>query len=160
MNDKKISVKVEQLTIKIPVQALCYSGAWIRVIANTKIELRHVQDGIILLVNDVLQPIQWKIYERRIGGDISHRGGYIPQDRSWVYYVWGNDRRRYKYLYLLPLPEGRFRIGTRTDFGAVYSRDCYSRRQRKIAQECRLIRLTNRKRERRRERLIAARINH
>jgi hypothetical protein len=160
MTNKIKVLKVEQLTIRIPIQALCYDGAWIRVIADTKIELRHVQDGIILLVNDVLQPVSWKIYERKIRGDISHRGGYIPHDRSWVYYVWGNDGRRYRYLYLLPLPEGRFRIGTRTDFGAVYIRDCYSRRQRKIEQECRLIRLTKRQRERRRERLIAARIDH
>jgi hypothetical protein len=126
---------------------------------NTKIELRHVQDGIILFVDDVQQPVRWEVYERKILGDISHRGGCIPHDRSWVYYVWGNDRRRYKFLYLLPLPEGRFRIGTRTDFGAVYTRDCCSRRQRRIAQECRLIRLTKRQRERR-QRLIVARINH
>ena len=159
MNDKK-SIKVEQLTIKIPIQALCYDAAWIRVIANTKIELRHVQDGIVLLVNNVQQPVRWQVYERKIRGDISHRGGYIPQDKQWVYYLIGRDGRRYRYLYLLPLPEGGFRIGTRTDFGAVYSRDCYSRRQRKIAQECRLIGLTKRQRERRRERLIAARINH
>ena len=159
MNGKKLSVKVEQLTIRIPIQALCYDGAWIRLIANTEIELRHVQDGIILLVNDALQPVSWKIYERKIRGDISHRGGYIPHDRSWVYYVYGHDGRRYRYLYLLPLPEGIFRIGTRTNFGAVYARDCYSRRQRKIAQECRLLRLTKRRRERQ-QRLIAARINH
>ena len=158
MNDEK-SVKVEQLTIRISIQALCYSGAWIRVIANTKIELRHVQDGIILLVNNMQQPVRWQVYERTIMGDISHRGGYIPADKRWVYYVWGNDRRRYRYLYLLPLPKGRFRIGTRTDFSAVDSRDCYSRRQRKIAQEYRLIGLTKRQRERR-QRLIAARINH
>jgi hypothetical protein len=158
MTNKNKVLKVEELR-KIPIQDLVYSGSWIRVIANTEIELRHVQDGIILLVNDALQPVSWKIYERKIRGDISHRGGYIPHDRSWVYYVYGNDGRRYKLLYLLPLPEGRFRIGTRTDFGAVYSRDCYSRRQRKIAQECRLIGLTKRQRERR-QRLIAARINH
>src|SRR6516162_8023153 len=159
MTNKNKVLKVEELR-KIPIQDLVYSGSWIRVIANTEIELRHVQDGIILLVNDALQPVSWKIYERKIRGHISHRGGYIPHDRSWVYYVWGNDRRRYKYLYLLPLPEGRFRIGTRTDFGAVYSRGWYSRRQRKIAQECRLIRLTKRQRERREQRLIPARINH
>ena len=159
MTNRPKVLKVEQLAIRIPIQTLCYSGAWSRVIDNSKIELRHVQDGIILLVDDVQQPVRWEVYERKIRGDISHRGGYIPHDRSWVYYVWGNDRRRYKFLYLLPLPEGRFRIGTRTDFGAVYTRDCYSRRQRKIAQECRLIRLTKRQREHW-ERLIAARINH
>jgi hypothetical protein len=159
MTNKNKVLKVEELR-KIPIQDLVYSGSWIRTIANTKIELIHVQDGIRLLVNDELQPVRWQVYERKIRGDISHRGGYIPHDRSWVYYVWGNDRRRYKCLYLVPLPEGRFRIGTRTDFGAVYSGDCYSRQQRKIAQEYRLMRLTKRQRERRRERLIAARINH
>src|SRR6516165_9875279 len=154
MANNKIKVlKVERLPFKIPIQKLVYDGLWLRVIANTKIELRHLPDGIRLLVDDVLQPVHWKTYERTIKGDISYRGGYIPADKCWCYYLIGRDSRRYRFLYILPLPEGRFRIGTRTDFGAVYSRDCYSRRQRRIAQECRLIRLTKRQRERRRERL-------
>jgi hypothetical protein len=140
-----VKLKVEQLR-NIPIQQLVYSGSWMRMIANTKIELKHVENGIILLINDVLQPVRWQVYERRIRGDISHRGGFIPDDKSWVYYVWGNDRRRYRYLCLMSLPDGRFRIGTRHDFGAVYTSSCYSRRQRKIARECRLIRLTRRQR--------------
>jgi hypothetical protein len=90
-----------------------------RIIANTKIELKHVGDGIILLVNDVLQPVRWQVYERRIAGDITYRGGYIPKDKAWVYYVYGRDGRRYRYLCLMSLPDGRFRLGTRHDFGAA-----------------------------------------
>jgi hypothetical protein len=78
-----VKVKVEQLR-NIAIQQLVYSGSWMRTIANTKIELQHVGDGIILLVNDVLQSVQWQVYERRIAGDISHRGGYIPRDKAWV----------------------------------------------------------------------------
>jgi hypothetical protein len=145
MTNNKIKVlRVEQLTIKVPIQKLVYDGAWVRIIGNTKIELGHVPDGIRLLVNDVLQPVHWQIHERRIAGDISYRGGFIPADRCWVYYLIGRDSRRYRFLYILPVSEGRFRIGTRKDFGAVYSRDCYSRRQRKIARECLLIWLTKR----------------
>jgi hypothetical protein len=119
-----------------------------RIIDNTKIELKHVVDGTILLVNDVLQPVRWQVYERRIAGDITYRGGYIPKDKAWVYYVYGRDGRRFRCLHLMALPGENFRIGTRSDFGAVYTSTCYSRRQRKIAQECRLLRLARRQRER------------
>jgi hypothetical protein len=126
------------------------SGSWIRTIANTKIELIHVQDGIRLLVNDELQPVRWQVYERAIKGNIGYRGGYIPHDRAWVYYLIGSNGRRYRYLYLLALPGDNFRIGTREDHGAVYTSSCYSHhRQREIAQECRLLRLTKRQRDRR-----------
>jgi hypothetical protein len=69
-----------------------------RIVANIKVELKHVGDGIILLVNDVLQPVRWQVYERRIAGDISHRGGYVTRDKAWVYYVVGRDGRRYRYI--------------------------------------------------------------
>jgi hypothetical protein len=154
MTNKAKVLKVEQLTITIPIQALCYSGSWIRVIANTKIELRHVQDGIILLVNDVLQPVRWQVYERAIKGNIGYRGGYIPHDRAWVYYLIGSNGRRHRCLYLRELPEDNFRIGTRKDHGAVYTSSCYSHRQRKIPQECCMLLLTKRQRERQ-ERLTA-----
>jgi|SRR6516225_4576864 hypothetical protein len=119
-----VKLKVEQPR-NIPIQQLVYSGSWMRMIANTKIELKHVGDGIILLVNDVQQPVQWKVYERRIAGDISHRGGYIPADKCWVFYVIGRDGRRYRYLCFLSLPGGNFHIGTRSDFRAVYTSSCY-----------------------------------
>ena len=160
MTNKNKVLKVEQLR-KIPVQNLIYSGSWIRTIGNTKIELRHVgPDGICLLVNDLLQPVRWQIYERAIKGNIGYRGGYIPHDRAWVYYLIGSDGCRYRYLYLLALPGDNFRIGTREDHGAVYTSSCYSHhRQREIAQECRLLRLKKRQRERR-ERLTATEKYH
>jgi hypothetical protein len=65
-----VKLKVEQLR-NIPIQQLVYSGSWTRIIANTKIELKHVGDGIILLVNNVLQPMRWQVYERGIAGDIT-----------------------------------------------------------------------------------------
>ena len=140
-----VKLKVEQLR-NIPIQQLVYSGSWMRMIGNTKIELKHVENGIILLANDVLQPVRWQVYERRIAGDISHRGDYIPRDKAWVYYVVGREGRRYKNLYLLALSGGDFGIGTRDDFGAAYTTSCYSRRQRRIARECRLVGMTKRQR--------------
>jgi hypothetical protein len=156
MNKK---LKVEQL-LTIPIQELCYSGSWIRKIGNTKIELRHTAEGIVLFVDEMKEPVRWAVYERTIRGDISHRGGYIPQGKAWVYYVYGSDGRRYKYLNMLTLPDQRFRIGTRRDFGAVYTRDCYSKRQRKIYLESRLVRLTAQQRRKRRMRQDATRIFH
>jgi|SRR6516165_8393576 len=158
MTNKNKVLKVEELR-KIPIQDLVYSGSWVRTIGNTRIELIHVQHGIRLLVNDVLQPVRWQIYERKIAGDISYRGGFIPADKCWVYYLIGSDGRRYRYLYLLALPGDHFRIGTREDHGAVYTCSCYSHRQRKIVQECHLLRLTKQQRERR-ERLTATEKYH
>ena len=88
------------------------------------------------------------MYERTIAGDITYRGGYIPRDKAWVYYVVGRDGRRFRCLHLMALPGENFRIGTRSDFRAVYTSTCYSHRQRKIAQQCRLLRLTTRQRKR------------
>ena len=55
-----VKLKVEQLR-NIPIQQLVYSGSWMRIVANTKIELKHVENGIILLINDVLQPVRWQV---------------------------------------------------------------------------------------------------
>jgi hypothetical protein len=140
MSNKITVLKIEELR-KIPIQALVYSGSWVRIIAGTKIELRHVSNGIVLLVNHVLQPICWQVYERKIRGRL-HRGGLIPDDRSWVYYLISRGRR-YRYLYIMGT-----RIGTRDDFGARYARNCQSKKQRRIARKYRLLGLTKRKRER------------
>jgi hypothetical protein len=142
MTNRPKVLKVEQLAIRIPIQTLCYSGAWSRVIDNSKIELRHVQDGIILLVNDVQQPVQWQIYERKLCGRLQ-RGGFIPADKQWVYYLIGRDGRRYRFLYVMGTC-----IGTRDDFGARYIRNCQSKKQRRIVRQCRLLGLSKRKRER------------
>jgi hypothetical protein len=104
-----VKLKVEQLR-NIPIQQLVYSGSWMRIIGNTKIELKHVENGIILLVNDVLQPVRWQIYERKIRGDISHRGGYIPRDKAWVYYVVGRDGLRFRCLHLLAIQRIRLPV--------------------------------------------------
>jgi hypothetical protein len=138
--------RVEDL-IRISIKEVIYTGSWERKIGNTTIELVHTIDGIKLFVDRRLQPVCWKIYERTVKGKLQN-GGYIPSDRGWYYYCFANNGRRYKHLYLLSLPDNRFRIGTRNDFGALYASSCRSKFQRTLYQEALLISLSKRKRER------------
>jgi hypothetical protein len=55
-----------------------------------------------------------------------HRGGFIPWDKSEVWYVVGSNGKRYRHLYIHP---EEFSIGTREEFGAWYDCDCYSDKQ-------------------------------
>jgi hypothetical protein len=85
-------------------------------------------------------------YERTIRGKLAN-GGYIPLDKCWDYYIFGHkDGKRYKYLRLLFIPPNGFRIGTSSDFGAMYTTSCRSRYQRKPYQQCLLDSLTKRRR--------------
>jgi hypothetical protein len=145
MQAKQKRIRVEELQ-KISVNEIVYSGSWNRKIGNTTIELIHDDGGIKLLVDGYPQPICWKIYERAIGGRLRN-GGYVPFDHCWDYYIWSNDRRRWKFLYLMCLPDNRFRIGTRGDFGALYTSSCRSKYQRKPYQEGLVISLSKGKRE-------------
>ena len=140
-------IRVEQLR-KISINEIIYSGSWIRQFGDTTVELIHHHDGIRLLVNGCLQPVCWRIYERTIRGKLAN-GGYIPLDKCWDYYIFGHkDGKRYKYLRLLFIPPNGFRIGTSSDFGAMYTTSCRSRYQRKPYQQCLSDSLTKRRRAR------------
>jgi hypothetical protein len=94
------------------------------------------------------QSLNLSMVRKSAGRSMLWRGGYVPADRAWDYYIIGHDGNRYRYLYLLVTGPENFRIGTRGDFGATYSRCNLSRRKRRIAKECRLLALPRRLRER------------
>ena len=147
MPPKRKRIRVEQLR-KISVNEIIYSGSWIRQFGDTRIELKHHRDGIKLLVDGYLQPVCWRIYERTIRGRLQN-GGYIPSDKCWDYYCYGhNDGRRYRYLRLLFIPPNGFRIGTSSDFGAMYTTSCRSQYQRKPYQRALLDSLPKRRQQR------------
>jgi hypothetical protein len=110
--------------IKIPIQTVCYQG-WSKQINGHVIELDHLSDGIALTTDGYRHPIRWKVYEQRIKCLHLRNGGGCPEDRRYIYYVYGQDGKRYRALYL----RGD-NIGTRVDHGLRYNRDCMSRRQR------------------------------
>jgi hypothetical protein len=136
-------LKVEDIPIKISINQLVYNGSWSRMINDHKVELRHLErDYIYLFVDDMQQPMRWKIYERPMGGKL-RRGGFIPDGKQWVYYVVGDNGQRYRFLYIVGT-----RIGTRDGLEARYIRNCQSKKQRAIARQYRLLRMSKRKRER------------
>jgi hypothetical protein len=138
-------IRIEKLR-KIPIKAICQDG-WIKRIGNLQVMLQHHPEGICLFVDGVKQQqVLWKVYERKIAGDISYRGGYIPTDKAWDWYVIGRDNRRYKKLYLQVLGPNNFSIGTRSrqEFNATYSRCCLSRRKGMAVRDARLLRLSKR----------------
>jgi hypothetical protein len=100
-------IKIENLR-KIPIREVCQDG-WIKRIGNLQIMLQHLPEGICLFVDVVKQQqVLWKVYERTIAGNISYRGGFIPTDRAWDWYVYGRDGKRYKHLYLQILGPNNF----------------------------------------------------
>jgi hypothetical protein len=98
-------LKVEQLKTRIPVKRICYDGSWTGMINGNEVELEHCKDNTIrCLVNNVVVRA-WKVYELELRNRLRN-GGYIPHDRRWIYYIWGNDNRRYKFLYIIPPKAG------------------------------------------------------
>jgi hypothetical protein len=109
--------------------------------------LQHLPEGICLFVDVVKQQqVLWKVYERTIAGNISYRGGFIPTDRAWDWYVYGRDGKRYKHLYLQILGPNNFSIGTRSrlEFNTIYSRCCLSKRKGIQSRDAWLLRLSKR----------------
>jgi hypothetical protein len=138
-------IKIESLR-KIPIKEICQDG-WLKRSGNLTISLQHHPEGICLFVDGVKQQqVLWKVYERKIAGNISYRGGYIPTDKAWDWYVYGRDGKRYKHLYLLVTGPNNFSIGTRAknEFNATYSRCCLSRRKGMAVRDARLLRLSKR----------------
>jgi hypothetical protein len=122
--------KIESLT-KISIEQIVETG-WSKQLGQLTVRLEHDESGIILLINDIQQPVCWQIYERQIRGRLQ-RGGFIPAD-SAAYYVISNGKR-YRHL----LISKDLRIGTQGDFGATWTSRCWSRRKRNTAKECRFI---------------------
>jgi hypothetical protein len=138
-------IKIEHLK-KITIKEICQDG-WIKRIGNLQIMLQQQVEGICLFVDGVKQQqVLWKVYERKIAGNISYRGGYIPTDKAWDWYVYGRDGKRYKHLYLLVIGPNNFSIGTRSrlEFNATYSRCCLSKRKGMAVRDARLLRLSTR----------------
>jgi hypothetical protein len=138
-------IKIEHLK-KVAIKEVCQDG-WIKRVGNLTVSLQHCPEGICLFVDGVKQQqVLWKVYERKIAGNISYRGGYIPTDKAWDWYVIGGDNRRYKNLYLLIEGPNNFRIGTRAknEFNATYSRCCLSKRRGTAVRDARLLRLSTR----------------
>jgi len=74
---------------------------------------------------------------------------WSSETTCWDYYIFGHkDGKRYKDLRLLFIPPNGFRIGTSSDFGAMYTTSCRSRYQRKPYQQYLLDSLTKRRRQR------------
>jgi hypothetical protein len=147
LNDKHL--------FKIPIRELCYDGYWAKQINGTKILLEHLTDGIALTVDGFRHPIRWRVHEQTLHLR-PRNGGFCPADRRWQYYVYGNDGRRYRSLYLLI--DNGFRLGTRVDHRARYPTQYLSHRERaaySIRYDRRRAR-RRRRRERQRDRHLAA----
>jgi hypothetical protein len=79
----------------------------------------------------VRQPKRWLLSTRPIRGRLRD-GGFIPWDKSEVWYVTGPNGKRYRHLYIHP---EQLRIGTREEFGAWYDCDCDSDKEREFARQ-------------------------
>jgi hypothetical protein len=146
MARKDRNVNLNRL-IKVDVNRLCCDGDYSNQIGRFHLTLEHTERGIELIVNNVRQPIVFPIYERPLRGRL-WRGGKIPWDKSVVYLASGLlDHRRCRHLYIDPVS---YSIGTRWDFRPAHTYDsrCLSQKNRKIFQECNLMRLTRRERRR------------
>ena len=76
---------------------------------------------------------RWKVGEQTIPQlpVIRLRDGTIRRrSPALVFYVFGEDGKRYRYLYFRLLPNSQFLVATRTDMQARYASNCRSRKQR------------------------------
>ena len=116
--------------IRIPIKTICYRG-WSATINGHVTELDHLPDGIALTTDGFRHPIRFRVYEQTIKCLELNNGGYCPEDRSTIFYVYGRDNRRYKFLYIFNGPNGQ-EIGTRADFPIYYPCQVRSKRDRRI----------------------------
>jgi hypothetical protein len=99
-------------------------GCWTLQIGQYEVSLVPERFGgdfyLQLFVDYVRQPKRWVLSSRPLRGKL-HRGGFIPWDKSEVWYVIGSNGKRYRHLSIHP---EQLRIGTREEFGAWYDCDC------------------------------------
>jgi hypothetical protein len=126
-----------QELIRIDIHRLVRNDYWSATVGSYRLELNPVSYGknyfLVLDVNGVRTSQRWILSTRPIRGRLQ-RGGKIPWDKSEVWYVHGNDGRRYCHLYI---DAGTHRIGTRRDHQARYRCNCLSAKQRKAGKEFR-----------------------
>jgi hypothetical protein len=115
--------------VQIPIKTICYQG-FSATIDGHVIELDHTAQGIVLTTDGYHHPSRFRVHEQQIKCLELSNGGFCPVDRSTIFYVFGRDGRRYKYLYLFNGPN--FEIGTRGDFPLRYPCQTRSKRQRRI----------------------------
>ena len=101
--------------------------------------------GIALLLNGERLGM-WRVYEQQIGQLpplLNEEDGTFAANRSpsSIYYVYGSDNKRYRWLYYRPLHNGQFQIGTRNDINARWASRCMSKRERKEDVDLQILRL-------------------
>jgi hypothetical protein len=134
----------------------------IRRIELRPIELPNAEMGIALLLNGERLGM-WRVYEQQIGQLpplLNEEDGTFAANRSpsSIYYVYGSDNKRYRWLYYRPLPNGQFQIGTRKDIGARWASRCMSEKERKENENLTILRLIRRKKWLRAERKLQKRL--
>jgi hypothetical protein len=116
--------------IKIDVHQTIMDDHWSQRVNGFKLALNPIRIGadycIQLSVNDVPVDRVWKVYCRPLRGSLQ-RNGKIPPDKSEVFYIIGDNNKRYRYLYINPATNG---IGTRADHCARFLYNCLSHPQR------------------------------
>jgi hypothetical protein len=120
---------IKQYWITIPVQEIAYSG-WEEVIHRHHYSLEQVGSEIIFSINNVVRH-RFSISERIIPPNRLRNGGFVNQDRCFVYYV-VDQGKRYRFLYL-NIQNGKYNIGTRKSLNARYRMTQLSRKQRNAA---------------------------
>jgi hypothetical protein len=127
-----------------------------------KLEFRLINDEFIELLRDETSLGKWKLSEQGIPQlpPIQTKDGTIRTNRTppFVYYVYGADGKRYRYLYYCPLPNQQFIIGTRTDIGARFPTNCLSKKDRTDSYDAQWRRQKREKRLRRLERQAIRRL--
>jgi hypothetical protein len=119
-----------QELIRIDIHRLVRNDYWSATVGGYRLELNPVSYGrnyfLVLDVNGVRTSQRWMLSTRPIRGRLQ-RGGKIPWDKNEVWYVHGNDGRRYCHLYLNP-PSNQ--IGTRDAISGKYKCNVLSRKKR------------------------------
>jgi hypothetical protein len=156
MRKQKV-LKLNDLSlIKIRVFDVINDDGWIKHnwrgikrIELRPIELRNAEMGIALLRDGERLGV-WRVYEQQIEQlpALLDDNGTFAANRSpsSIYYIYGSDNKRYRWLYYRPLPNGQFQIGTRKDIGARWASRCMSKRERKENEDLKILRLIRRKR--------------
>jgi hypothetical protein len=157
MRKQKVLTLNDFSLIKIRVFDIVNDDGWIkhnwfgiRRIELRPIELPNAQIGIELL-RDGERLGMWRVYEQKIGqlpAFLNEEDGTFAANRSppSIYYVYGSDNKRYRWLYYRPLPHGQFILGTRKDIGARWASRCMSKKERKENEDLKILRLIRRKR--------------
>jgi hypothetical protein len=78
---------------KISIKKIVQDGSWsTQFVGGLLITLAAESNQITLYVNGYQQPVCWPVYERTISGNL-RRGGFIPYDKCWDWYIWSQGKR-------------------------------------------------------------------